>query len=447
MFQKKMSAIKVPHHKNTAGFATETITPPDEVLLPLKTSSHGIASNVPLVQPGDHVYRGQLIAGENGKGTAVIHAPISGTVVSVEEPASTTNGMGSGILIKSDGKMETDPSIKIPQVNTLDEFLDELRKSGIVGLGGAAYPLWAKLEAIRKGPIKTVLVNGAECEPYITSDHRTMLECADDIAFGIGMLKKFLNSERFVIGIESNKPDAIALLTERFKDDSSVEVKTLQSVYPQGAKQVFLFNASGIIVKKGERLAKYETIIMNVSTLAKMGRYFQDGMPLVDKTVTVDGSAVTSPKNLVIPVGTSVKAIAEYVGLKCDPEKVVFGGPMMGKTVPTMDTPIIKATNAVLFFAPEDCEETEASPCIHCGRCVEACPLNLNPTAFSNAMDMDDEDERAAILSKEQVAVCMTCGSCSFVCPAHRPLAKTNGAAKSFLKKYELAHSEKGGNK
>ena len=445
MFQKKMSAIKVPHHKNAAGIATEIMTPPDEVLLPLKTSSHGIASNVPLVQPGDHVYLGQLVAGENGKGTAVIHAPVSGTVVSVDDPVFTTNGTGSGIRIKSDGKMEPDPSITVPEVNTLDDFLAALRQSGIVGLGGAAYPLWAKLDAIRKGPIKTVLVNGAECEPFITSDHRTMLECVEDIALGIEMLKKYLKSERFVIGIESNKPDAIALMTERFKDDSAVEVKTLQSVYPQGAKQVFLFNASGIIVKKGERLAKYQTIIMNVSTLAKMGRYFLDGMPLVTKTVTVDGSAVSAPKNLIIPVGTPVKAIAEYVGLKCEPGKIVFGGPMMGKTVPSMDTPIIKATNAVLFFAPEDCSETEAGPCIHCGRCVEACPLNLNPTAFSKAMDLDDEDERAAILSKEQVAVCMTCGSCSFVCPAHRPLAKTNGAAKSFLKKYELAHPKKGG--
>ena len=446
MFQLKMSAVKVPHHKNTAACVSKTIDPPEEVLLPLKTSKHRVGSNIPLVQVGDHVYVGQKIAEENGRGTAPMHASVSGTVTSIDADVWTTGGIGEAICIRSDGKMEKDPSLRPPVVTNLDEFQDALRSSGIVGLGGAGYPLWAKLDAIRKGPIETVLINGAECEPFITSDHRTMLERTEDIAKGIEMLRTFIGSKKFIFGVESNKPDAIAHLKERFANVEGVEVKTLESVYPQGAKQVFLYNSTGIIVQKGERLAKYKVIITNVSTLAAMGRFFIDGMPLVERTITLDGSAVNEPANVTVPVGTSIRWVVEHCGgLKCDPAKIIIGGPMMGKTVGSLDAPIVKVTNAVLLFDEKDAVLPEESPCIHCGRCVEACPLNLNPTAFSKAMELDDDDERAAILRKEQVAVCMSCGSCSFVCPAHRPLADTNTKAKGFLKKYDADHSDKEG--
>lgn len=446
MFQMKMSAIKVPHHKNTAACASQTIDIPDEVLIPVKVSKRRPAGNVPVVQVGDHVYVGQKIAEENGRGTAPLHASVSGTVTALDADVWTTSGLGEAICIKSDGKMEKDPSIKAPVVTNLDEFQDALRSSGIVGLGGAGYPLWAKLDAVRKGPIETVLINGAECEPFITSDHRTMLERTEDIAKGIEMLREFIGSKKFIFGVEGNKPDAIALLQERFKDVEGVEVKTLDSVYPQGAKQVFLYNSTGIIVQKGERLAKYKVIITNVTTLASMGRFFTDGMPLVERTLTLDGSAVKEPKNVTVPVGTSIRWIVEHSGgLNCDPAKIIVGGPMMGKTVETMDAPIVKTANAVLLFDGKDAILPEESPCIHCGRCVEACPLNLNPTAFSKAMELDDDDEKAEILRREQVAVCMSCGCCSFVCPANRPLADTNTKAKGFLKKYDADHSEKEG--
>lgn len=446
MFHKKMSAVKVPHHKNTANCASIKLDPPKAVLLPLKISKHGVASNEPVVKVGDHVYVGQLIANEAGKGTAPLHATVSGKVVSLNEDVWTTNGIGEAIKIESDGKMEVDPKIKVPVANNVDEFLAALRSSGIVGLGGAGFPVWSKLEAIKKGAIKTVLINAAECEPFITSDHRAMLERADDIDNGIELLKKFLNSEKFVIGIESNKPDAIALMKEHFKNKPYVEVKTLDSVYPQGAKQVFLYNSTGIIVQKGERLAKYEVIIINVSSLAAVGKFFKDGIPLVERTITLDGSAVKEPKNVTVPIGTPISYIAKAAGgLNCDPSKVIIGGPMMGKTVGSLDAPIVKVTNAVLLFNEEDSKQIPASACIHCGRCVEACPLNLNPTAFSKAMETDDEEERARILSREQVAVCMSCGSCSFVCPAHRPLAETNTKAKGWLRKYEAAKAEKEG--
>lgn len=446
MFQMKMSAVKVPHHKNTAACVSQTIDPPEEVLIPLKVSKHRVASNIPLVQVGDHVYVGQKIGEENGRGTAVLHATVSGTVTALDADVWTANGLSEAICIRSDGKMEKDPSIQPPVVTNLDEFQNALRSSGIVGLGGAGYPLWAKLDAVRKGPIETVLINGAECEPFITSDHRAMLERTDDIAKGIEMLRTFIGSKKFIFGVESNKPDAIAHLKESFAGVDGVEVKTLDSVYPQGAKQVFLYNSTGIIVQKGERLAKYKVIITNVSTLAAMGRFFTDGMPLVERTITLDGSAVKEPKNVTVPIGTTIRWIVEHCGgLNCDPAKIIIGGPMMGKTVESLDAPVVKATNAVLLFSPEDSVMPEATPCIHCGRCVEACPLNLNPTAFSKAMELEDDDDKAAVLSKEQVAVCMSCGSCSFVCPAHRPLADTNTKAKGFLKKYEADHANREG--
>ena len=446
MFRKKISAVKVPHRKNTAGLESVRLAPPDEVLLPLKISAHGVADNVPTVAVGDRVFVGQLVAEENGKGTANIHATVSGTVASLDDTVSTPNGVVPAIRIVCDGKMEKDPALKAPEAHDVGEFLAAVRASGIVGLGGAAYPLWAKLDAIRHGPIKTVLINGAECEPYITSDHRTMLECVDFIVKGIDVLREFLKSEEFIIGIENNKPDAIAKLTEVFKDTPDVQIKPLKSVYPQGAKQVLLYNATGLVVEKGQRLASLGTIITNITTLSKMGEYFTTGMPLVEKCITIDGSAVGEPKNVIVPIGTRVKYIIENCGgLKTEPGKIIFGGPMMGKTVDTLDAPVLKATNAVLVFSPEESTAAEPTACIHCGKCVEACPLNLNPTAFAKAMDIEDEDERAAILTGEDVNLCMSCGSCSFVCPAHRPIPEINSKAKGFLKKYNAAHSDKEG--
>lgn len=443
---RKMSAVKIPHHKNTAGMASERVAPPDEVVLPLVFNAHRVTPNEPVVAPGDHVYVGQLIAVDRDRSTAPLHASVSGTVVSVDEEALLTSGAVRAIRIKSDGKMEKDPNLKVPEVSSVEEFLQACKDSGVVGLGGAAYPLHAKLNAILKGPIKTVLINGAECEPYITCDHRTMLENADYMKKGIELLKQWIKSERFVIGIEDNKADAIAYLKDFFKDDSAVEVKPLESKYPQGAKQVLLYNATGIVVKKGERLAAYQCIIMNVSTLAKMGEYFTTGMPYVERTITVDGSAVANPRNIIIPIGASVKyAVEQCGGFKDEPGRIILGGPMMGKTVDSLDAPIAKATNAVLAIAEKDCLELNATPCIHCGRCVEHCPLNLNPMSFSNAMELEDEQLRAKMLTEGQINVCMDCGTCAYVCPAHRPLTKTNSSAKSWLKKYNAA--QEGGQK
>lgn len=435
--KKSISILKVPHHKNTAGMKSVRISPPEEVLLPMKMHSGQAAE--PVVGVGDYVRVGQLIAREEGRNSSPVHASVSGTVAAIEP----FNGSGLAIRIKSDGKMEKSPEVTAPDVHDLDEFLQAVRDSGIVGLGGAAFPLWAKLDAVRHGPVNTVLINGAECEPYITSDNRTMVENSDYIVKGVALLKKYLKSEEFIIGIENNKPDAIEEMNRVFAGDPAVTVMPLKSVYPQGAKQVLLYNATGKVVGEGQRLASLGVIIINVTSLAKMAQYMEDGMPLVDKCITVDGSAIKEPKNLIVPIGTSISYVIEQAGgLLCEPGKVIYGGPMMGRTAGSMDEPVIKATNALVVLNRKDSQSMEPTSCIRCGRCVANCPLSLNPTRYAKAMELEDDDERYEILSSGKVKLCMECGCCSYVCPAHRPLAETNKNAKSFVRRYE-ANAEK----
>ena len=443
--KKRISSLKLPHYKGTAGCAAVRIPTPKEVVLPVSPmNSHSATAAEPVVQAGDYVRVGQLIAKEKDRGSSDIHASVSGTVKAVE-PYSQGGFKALAIRIESDGKMEKYPELPIPQPTNLDEFLQCVRASGVVGLGGAAYPVWAKLSAAQKGHIGTVLINGAECEPFITSDHRAMLEHGELIQKGVELLKQFLGSEEFILGIEKNKPDAIEQLTERFRNDPAVKVMPLSSVYPQGAKQVLLYNATGKVVKKGERLASLGVIIINVSSLIKMAEYFVTGMPMVERVITVDGSAVREPKNLLVPIGVSVRDLVEACGgLKEEPGKILFGGAMMGKTQDSLDAHILKATNAVVIMNQKDAEKTEPSSCIHCGRCVAVCPLGLNPTAFDRAMQIEDEERRAALLTQEQVKVCMECGCCSYVCPSHRPLAANNSAAIGFIRSWERAHKEGG---
>ena len=445
-FKKSISSLKLPHYKSTANKASVKIAPPEEVLLPMNMHSGQAAE--PVVAVGDYVRVGQLIAREEGRNSSPVYASASGTVNAIEPYESESGRSTRAILIKSDGKMELDPGVKPPEVHDLDSFLAAVRASGIVGLGGAAFPLWAKLDAIRRGPIKTVLINGAECEPFITSDDRTMVEHSQLIVKGVELLKTYLHSEEFILGIENNKPGAIAEMQRVFADDPSVVVKPLKSVYPQGAKQVLLYNAAGLVVEEGQRLASLGYIIINVTSLAKMAEYMETGLPLVDRCITIDGSAVKEPGNFVAPIGTRISYLVEQAGgLSCEPGKVIFGGPMMGKTAYSMEQPVVKATNAVVIMNRKDSVSLEPSACIHCGRCVENCPLGLNPTAYAKAMEIEDEAERFALLDKEKVSMCMECGSCSYVCPARRPLAENNRSAKGFARKYKAQLQEKEGGK
>ncbi len=262
-----------------------------------------------------------------------------------------------------------------------------------------------------------------------------MIEDAEWIKKGIAILRKFASPREFVIGIENNKMKAINHLKEVFKDESDVKVLQLESVYPQGAKQVLLWNATHKVVKAGERLASLGVIITNVTTLSKMAQYFETGLPLVSKTISLDGSAIKNKGNYIVPIGTSFSYVIEATGgFSEKPVKVIDGGPMMGKAVDSLATPVVKATSAIVAFGEKESEMKRETVCIHCGKCISACPLNLNPWAFSDALEETDEEKRTLLLRKTDVNTCMECGCCAFVCPAHRPLVENNRKGKAFLR-------------
>ena len=442
----------MPHNKHTAACVPVRIETPAEVILPMNMHSGHDAE--PIVSVGDHVKVGQLIAREEGRFSSPVHATVSGTVVEIA-PMPTASGKDTVMIrIESDGKMEVAESVTPPTITDCDSFLQAVRDGGIVGLGGAAFPTWAKFNEATNPDYKvdTVLINAAECEPYITSDHRMMLEHPELIADGIEYLRKYMNeylgNATYKICIEKNKPDAIEVLKKTFEGKDYVVVHELTTIYPQGAKQVMLYNATGRVAVAGKRFPSFGALIINVSSLAKMAEYLNTGMPLVDRIVTVDGPAVEKPMNLIAPIGTRISELLNITGLKSEPGKVVVGGPMNGTAIYSVDDPIVKVSNAVLVFDEKSAVLPEASACINCGRCMEKCPVGISVAEVGRAMRVSDADKKAKMLIDSGVRQCVDCACCSYVCPANRPLLQMNWEAKAFLKKYAAEQKEKeGGNK
>ncbi len=429
----KLGKLHIPHRKNTAAMAAVRMTPPESVLIPM--AQHIGAPATPVVKAGDRVFVGTLIGEASGYVSANIHSSVSGTVKKIDSFLSSNGRSCMAVLIESDGEMTTDPSIAPPEIVDFDSFNAAVRASGLIGLGGAGFPTSVKLDAEKKGLIKKVIINAAECEPYITSDTRTMLDSSSDIAEGISILKKYLSAEEYVIGIEENKPECIAKMREIFEGDGTVRVESLPSVYPQGAEKVLIFNTTGLVVPEGKLPADVGCVVMNVTSLAFIARYVKTGMPLVEKCITVDGSAVKNPMNVIAPIGASIQSIIDFTGgFSEEPGKILYGGPMMGVAVYSTADPIFKNTNAVVAFNIKDALPKVQNPCIHCGRCVSVCPMGLNPTAISKAVKFDDPAERAQRLTNANVNLCIECGSCSFICPSARPLVENNRLGKASLR-------------
>ena len=431
---------RVPHKKNTAGMQGVKITPPAEVLLPV-LQNIGAPATI-LVKKGDTVKIGQKIAEADGLVSSPLHASVSGTVVGIETYVRPTGARVDAIRIQSDGLMTLDESIEPPVVNDLDSLIAAVRESGVVGLGGAGFPTAVKLAALKTGNIDTIIINGAECEPYLTSDTATMLYSGELIKEGIALLEKYAPVSKYVFAVEKNKPECIKALRELFADNAKVQISVLPALYPQGAEKVVIYNSTERIVPEGKLPADVGVLVINVTTLAKIADYVATGMPLVEKCVTVDGTAIASPKNVIAPIGTPIKDLIEFAGGTCaEVGKVVFGGPMMGVAAESVDEPIAKTTNGITVFADKDSCSAESTACIHCGRCVSACPLGLNPIGYARALNIESKEERMARLEAERVNICMECGCCSYVCPAHRPLIQNNKICKAELKDY-LAHQQ-----
>jgi Na+-translocating ferredoxin:NAD+ oxidoreductase subunit C len=430
--RKRLHGVSVPHRKNTAGEKAQEIPVPGVVIIPM--SMHIGTPARPIVKAGDLVKVGQLIAEAEGFVSSPIYSGVSGTVKKMDTLLMSGGQRVPAIVIETDGQQVMFDGIEPPKVTNLEEFIAAVRNSGVVGLGGAGFPTAVKLSVKDLSMIEAIIINGAECEPYITSDTRTMIDDTDFVWEGIELLQKYLQAKRIIIGIENNKPQCIKTFSEKCSPSSGVEVKALPAIYPQGGEKVLIYNTTGRIVPEGKLPIDVGTIVINCTTLAIIAKYIKTGIPLYEKRVTVDGSAVKSPKNVIAPIGTPLKDVFDFCGgFSSEPKKVLYGGPMMGIAVPDLEQPILKSTNAVLAFNEKDAELPKETSCIKCGRCVAHCPLNLSPVDIETAFRQKKPEDLEAL----KVNLCMECGCCSYVCPANRPLVQVNKLAKITLRQYQ----------
>lgn len=429
--KKHLQSIHVHHNKHTSGCATEVMPIPDFVYISM--SQHIGAPCKPLVAKGDYVKVGQLLGDTDAFVSAPIHSSVSGTVKSIEGVRSGNGGEDTIIVIETDKKQEVSEEVAVPQVANREEFVAAIKKSGLVGLGGAAFPTHIKFNPKNIDDVHTLIINGAECEPFITSDHRLMLEETENIIDGMLLVMKYLELDEGFIGVEDNKPDAIEALNKMIaqKGNPNIKVVSLRSRYPQGAERVMVYEVTGKTMNAGVLPAELGIILSNITSIAFVGQYFKDGMPLINKRMTIDGGAVARPTNVLAPIGTKIADVMEFCGgYKEEPRKIIMGGPMMGKAIFSDQLPIIKNNNALLAFAGEEAWVKEETACINCGKCFKACPFKLMPVQLSAAVERRD----AEALEKFKVMQCMECGSCSYVCPARRPLGFNNKLGKAILK-------------
>ena len=424
----KLHGVHVPHRKNTAAMAPVRMPVPPTVTIPM--SMHIGAPAVPAVKVGDTVKVGQLIAAPGGFVSSPVDSSVSGKVKKIDDMLMSSGRFMKAITIEADGEQALLEGIAPPNVTDLPSFISAVRDSGVVGLGGAGFPTAVKLSVKDLKQVEAVIINGAECEPYVTSDTRTMLDDAALVRRGIELLQRYLEAKRVVIGIESNKPECVKRMEEETSGMSGVEVMALPPLYPQGGEKVLIYNTTGRIVPEGKLPLDAGAIVINCTTLAAIARYIDTGMPLVEKVVTVDGSAVKEPKNVIAPIGASMQSLFDFCGgFKSGPKKVLYGGPMMGIAVPNTDFPVMKNTNAILALDERDAALPEPTACIRCGRCVDACPLGLMPAAIEAAYNKKNVDKLRALKAN----LCMECGCCSFACPAKRMLVQTNKLAKGLI--------------
>lgn len=430
LFSKSLNGVKVPHSKNTAEMETVKMPVPDKVVIPMK--QHMGRECTPTVKLTDLVKVGQIIGDTDAFIGAPIHSSVSGKVTKIDEIIGTDGNPIKAVEITTDKLQEIDESIKAPEVTDLPSFAAAIRASGLVGLGGAGFPTHVKLMPKNLDEVTTLLINGAECEPYITADNRAMLEDTDDIVEGIKLVKQYMNLSTVIIGVEDNKPQAIAKLQEAVSGIEGASVKALKAQYPQGGEKVLIFECTGKVVPEGKLPSDVGCVVMNVSTIAFVAKYMRTGMPLITKRLTVDGDAIAEPKNVEVAIGTSFSDVIDFCGgFKTEPKKIIMGGPMMGFAVPTVNYPVLKNNNAILAFSAAKTAEAEKpeTACIRCGRCVNACPFSLMPAAIEKAYKAGNVDGLKAL----KVNLCMECGCCAYVCPAKRNLVSVNRLAKKMI--------------
>jgi electron transport complex protein RnfC len=400
---------------------------PKAVVIPLH--QHTGAPCDPVVKVGDHVHMGQLIGDSQAFVSAPVHASVSGKVVAIDNRPHPSMGVGQAVVIESDGLDTPDPSLAPagrPSELTQNQIRQAIRRAGIVGLGGAAFPTAVKATPPIGKDIEVVMLNGAECEPYLTADHRVMLEETSEVIDGLHALIRACGARRGLVAVEDNKLDAVAALRQaieatRGADVPEIKIVLLHTKYPQGSEKQLVWACTGREVPSGGLPLDVGAVVNNVATAVAVSRALSAGTPLYERVVTVTGSAVAQPQNLRVRVGATFgDLIAQCGGFSKPVGKIINGGPMMGIAQATLDVPVIKGTSGILCLGRDEAEVGQPGPCLKCGRCVDGCPMHLAPLwiAAYGERGIHEEAERLGAMD------CVECGCCSFICPARRPLVQ-----------------------
>ena len=407
-------------------------------LLYYAVSQHIGAPAVPTVQKGDHVKEGQKIAEAGGFVSAPVYASVSGTVKGIEKKVSAAGSPVDCIVVENDGLYEKETFEECPHWEKLDAdtIRNKIKEAGIVGMGGAGFPTHVKVSPKDPSAIDYILVNGAECEPYLTSDYRRMIEEPEKLIEGMRIILSLFDNAKGIFGIEDNKPDCIAKLKELTKDEPRMEVLALKTKYPQGAERQLIFATTGRAINSSMLPADAGCVVDNVETLIGIHHAVIDGRPVIERIVTVSGDGVKEPGNFKVLFGTNQRELVEAAGgFLGEPEKVISGGPMMGFAMFTLDTPITKTSSSILCLTKDEVAANEPSACINCGRCVEVCPSRIIPSRLADFAEHHNEEA----FTKWEGLECVECGSCSYVCPAKRQLKQAIGS----MRKIALANRRK----
>ncbi|WP_372880783.1 electron transport complex subunit RsxC [Psychromonas sp.] len=399
---------------------------PKRLFIALK--QHSGAPAKPIVKAGDKVVAGQLIASGQG-GSANIHAPLSGTVEKIAEHSAAIPGGGKQQMVHLVCDTEPESDYMLPtnfiklntDYQTREQLIDIIAAAGIVGMGGAVFPAATKLRSTLKKDVETLLINGCECEPYLTCDDLVMQEQCVQVVGGIRYLLEACGAKKAIIGVENNKPEAMQSLIDASSEDDNIEVRALPTHYPMGSAKQFIQALCKVEVPKGKRSTDVGVFVQNVATCAAIYSAVRFGRPMTHRVVTLSGGALEKPMNIEAPIGTLIsELVASCGGLKSSAERIVVGGPMMGHTITNMHSPIMKGTSGILFLQEEELPKKSSSPCVSCGRCVAACPMGLLPNAMAELIANDDLEAAG----KQGLNSCLLCGSCAFICPASLPLTQ-----------------------
>ncbi len=419
------------HKEATAHLAIERMPFVDRYTLPL--AQHAGAPSRPIVRVGQRVRRGEMVAEPDGWVSTALHSPVDGRVSAIAARRKPDGTIAECVEVEADAFSAQEVEVRPagdPRRMGLEEFIGHVRAAGLVGMGGAAFPTHVKYRLPEGKTCERFVLNGCECEPYLTCDHRLMVERAGEVMRGAGMVAPMLGARETVIGVEVNKADAIEALRAEAPEVGSIAVTGLETKYPQGAEKMLIRALFGVEVPAGKLPLDVGVVVNNVGTMVGIAEWFERGQPLIERVVTVSGPGVDRPANLLVPIGTPVRDVLRHCGLSERACQVVMGGPMMGQTLAALDAPVLKGTGGLLAFTEAEVTHPSEYACVKCGRCLESCGQFLNPQRMARLARAGRYEE----LERSFVMDCMECGACTFACPSGVPIVHLIRVAKSAIR-------------